>query len=93
MNIMLGNISLENALDRLGIELPDATKNNLNDMRQMKAEGIQPGKWHCFDMPFMFLCGDRSAADALFSALSPFSDQMIAKVQIAVETKNERDEE
>ena len=62
MNIMLGNQSPEQIERRLQITLSDEHKKMLMDSWQHKAEDIEVGKWHCFDIPFMFVCGDIATA-------------------------------
>ena len=84
MTIMLGNLSLQQALDRLGVDLPDETKNKLNDMRQMSANDINNGEWHCFDIPFMFVCGDEDTKGIFIDALSPLAHEMKVSVSVAV---------
>ena len=71
MGIMLGNLSVEDIEYRLSITLSDEDRKQLNDSRQQKAEKIEQGKWHCFDLPFMIVCGDKETAvkfNKLFSA-------------------------
>ena len=53
MNIMLGDLSVQEMETRLGINFPDDLKNYMIENRQHKAANIQEGKWHCFDMPFI----------------------------------------
>lgn len=59
---MLGNLSIEEIEYRLNISLTDEDKNILKESHQDKAEKIQKGKWHCFDLPFMIVCGDKDTA-------------------------------
>ena len=71
MVIMLGNLSVEEIEHRLNISLSDEDKKVLNESRQLKAENIENGKWHCFDIPFMIVCGDKPTAEKfnkMFSA-------------------------
>lgn len=58
MSIMLGNQTPEQIEKRLRISLSDEHKEELISTWQQKAENIENGKWHCFDIPFMFVCGD-----------------------------------
>lgn len=63
MNIMLGNLSPEQIERRLKIELSDVHRQELKDAWQQKAEDIADDKWHCFDIPFMMVCGNKSTAE------------------------------
>ena len=63
MNIFLGNLSVSQIETRMGISLTEDERNTLNSMRQEKADDIESGKWHCFDLPFMLICGDKPTAD------------------------------
>lgn len=62
MNIMLGNQTPEQIEKRLHISFTDEHKKELRDSWQQKAESIADGKWHCFDIPFVFVCGDIETA-------------------------------
>lgn len=59
---MLGNQTPEQIEARLNITLSDEHKNELKESWQQKAEDIENGKWHCFDIPFMLVCGDMETA-------------------------------
>lgn len=63
MGIMLGNLSPEQIERRLKIKLTDAHKQELMDAWQQKAEDIADDKWHCFDIPFMLVCGNKATAE------------------------------
>ena len=60
--IMLGNLTVEEIEYRLDISLSEEDKKTLKDSWQQKAENIESGKWHCFDIPFMIVCGDKQTA-------------------------------
>jgi len=72
MGIMLGNLTISQIEDKTGVELSDADKTELSGMRQEKAENIAPGKWHCFDLPFMIVCGDKPTAEKVLKILSAY---------------------
>lgn len=63
MGIMLGNLSLKQIEERTGIIVSSEDMEILGEMRQEKADNIASGKWHCFDLPFMIVCGDRQTAE------------------------------
>ena len=72
MGIMLGNLTLKQIEGRTGIELSAEDRAELNGMRQEKAENIASGKWHCFDIPFMIVCGDKPTAEKMVKILSAY---------------------
>ena len=75
MIIMLGNLTLKQIEERTGISVSDSDRAELNGMRQEKAENIASGKWHCFDLPFMLVCGDKPTAEKVVKILSPYDWQ------------------
>ena len=72
MGIMLGNLTVRQIEDRTGIKLSDKDVAELNEMRQEKAENIESGKWHCFDLPFMIVCGDKPTAEKILNILNVY---------------------
>lgn len=72
MSILLGNLTLTQIEERTGISISADDRAELNKMRQENAENIQQGKWHCFDLPFMVVCGDRPTAEKVLKILSAY---------------------
>lgn len=72
MGIMLGNLTPSQIEERTGISISAEDKAELSGMRQEKAENIAPGKWHCFDLPFMVVCGDKPTAEKVVKILSTY---------------------
>ena len=72
MGIMLGNLTLSQIEDRTGIHISAEDRAELSGMRQEKAENIATGKWHCFDLPFMVVCGDKPTAEKVVKILSAY---------------------
>ena len=85
MNIMLGDLTLAEMERRSGVEWPKELKSYMADRRQAKATNIEPGKWHCFDLPFMLVCGDMETAKTIYSHLSGLSSSFKEKMQIGVQ--------
>lgn len=63
MGIMLGNQTVEQIEKRLGITLSQEHKQALFESWQQKAEDIADEKWHCFDLPFVMVCGSKKTAE------------------------------
>lgn len=85
MNIMLGNLSIEQIEARSGVAWPDELKTYMADRHQPEASNIAAGKWHCFDLPFMLVCGDMETAKAIYAHLAPLSSSFKKQMQIGVQ--------
>ena len=85
--IMLGNLSLKQIEERTGISISSEDMKILGEMRQDRAENIAFGKWHCFDLPFMIVCGDKPTAVKVVEILSAY-DWAKAKQAIQVSWRN-----
>ena len=82
MSIYLGNLSVKQIEERLSIYLSSEERKILIDSREQKAEHIPEGKWHCFDIPFIILCGSMDTAKKIRDILAPYSDKMACKIEI-----------
>ena len=85
MGIMLGDLTVEQIEQRLGIALSDEEREFMRKTRQLVAANVKEGKWHCFDMPFMIVAGGMDFAGKLNEMLMPYADQMKCQIQIGVE--------
>lgn len=85
MGICLGNLSVRQIEDRLSIELSEDDRGALSASRQQMAENIAPGKWHCFDLPFVVVCGDMDTAIKVRDILTPYADKMSGQIQISID--------
>lgn len=65
MGIYLGDLTVEQIERRLGIKLSEPDKEKLTGTHQGAVNNtpIEAGKWHCFDLPFMFMTHDRKTAE------------------------------
>ena len=81
---MLGNLSIEQMERRLGVEFPEELKTIMSANRQEKADDIAKDKWHCFDIPFMLVCGGRDFAEKIYEHLKPLQSEMKTKMEIGV---------
>ena len=86
MGIMLGNLSVEQIEKRLKIEIPEDLKEYMSKNRQENiSKPVESGKWHCFDIPFMVVCGGKEAAIKFRDSLSPLSSEMNCQLHIGVQ--------
>ena len=74
MNIYLGNLTPEQIESRLGIELTAEDKELLKKTHQPEVNNvpIAPGKWHCFDLPFMIMTSDVKTARMFVDIFSKY---------------------
>lgn len=82
MSIYLGNLSVKQIEERLGITLEDAEREQLLSTRECNASYIPKDKWHCFDIPFIIQCGSKETAIIVRDMLSPYSDKMKCQIRI-----------
>lgn len=64
MSIMLGNLTIEEMENRLGITLSDEHRQIFTETRQESVNNtpLACGCWHCFDIPFMLVCDAKETA-------------------------------
>jgi len=83
---MLGNLSPERIAENLSVEFNKTTLRTLEESRQEDvSKKIEPGKWHCFDLPFVMVCGDMETAQNIYNLLLPYQDKMKGSMQITIE--------
>lgn len=81
MAIYLGNLSLEQIEQRLGISLTEEERKAF-DHHQELANVTEPNDWHCFDIPFMIVCGTKAKAEKIRDALFPYHLKMKSHISI-----------
>lgn len=84
MGVMLGNLNLHEIQNRLGVNFSEQDIKILNEIRCEKAK-VEQGKWHCFDIPFIIVCGGMETRDKVISILSPYASKFKTSIQIASE--------
>lgn len=82
MSIMLGDLSINDIQTRLGVDLPPEFVEYLTPRHQPLANHVAAGEWHCFDIPFMLLCGDRDTAAEVYRHLAPLGPKLKTPMQI-----------
>lgn len=85
MSLYLGNLGVKEIQHRAGVEFPDELVKFMSETKQDNANNIAPGKWHCFDIPFVLVCGDMDTAKEIYRHLSPFSDKFAVPLQISLQ--------
>lgn len=84
MNIMLGNLTVEGMERRMGISFPEELREFMIDTHQNRADVIEPGRWHCFDLPFFLVCGDMDTAVKIHELLKPLASDISESLQIGI---------
>jgi hypothetical protein len=82
--MMLGNLNVKQIEDRLGIEFPKDIREFMNKTNQSRSERIEKGKWHCFDIPFNLVCGDRDVATKIFQSVKEKSSECKEQLQFSL---------
>lgn len=84
MGIMLGNMSVQEIEERAGVQFPEELKTYMAERQQQRASNVEPGKWHCFDIPFVLVCGDMEVATYIHNHLKHLSSQFKVRMDIGV---------
>lgn len=84
MNIMLGDQSVSQIETRLGIEFPEDIREFMKQTHQPSATNIEKGKWHCFDLPFILVCGDMETATKIYNSVKDRSSECKEKLQFSI---------
>jgi hypothetical protein len=84
MSILLGNLSIPAIEERCGVKFPDDLKAYMEARKQEIATNIAKGCWHCFDIPFVLVCGDMETAVEIHNHLKPFSSEFKEPLQISI---------
>ena len=84
-SIMLGNLTAAQIEKRLGISFPADLVEFMKSRHQYSASNVQPGKWHCFDIPFVLVCGDYDTAKTIYEALAPQSKACRESLQFSIQ--------
>lgn len=87
MSIMLGNLSVSQIENRLGIVFNDEIREFMKQTHQPNASNIGKGKWHCFDMPFNLVCGDIETATKIFNSVKEKSSECKEALQFSLTNK------
>lgn len=81
---MLGNLSVKQIEERLGIEFPEEIREFMKKNHESNASHIPKGKWHCFDMPFNLVCGDVETATKIFESVKSKSSECKEALQFSL---------
>jgi hypothetical protein len=82
--MMLGNLYVADIEKRLGVDFPEPFRSDFSGRHNPDANYIRPGKWHCFDIPFVLVCGDMAVVELVRDNLMPLSSEMETALHINV---------
>lgn len=85
MNIMLGNMSIDDIEKRIGINFPEEIRQFMKETYQENASKIEKGKWHCFDIPFNIVFGDMEIATKIFNSVKDRSEECKVELQFSLQ--------
>ena len=85
---MLGNQSVTQIEERIGIKFPKDIKEFMEQTRQHEADNVAEGKWHCFDIPFTMVCGDIETATKIFNSVKDRASEVKEQLEIALSKRN-----
>ena len=81
--MMFGNLTIEEMQQKAGVQFPPDFIEFMRDKHQATAENIAPGKWHCFEIPFLLVCGDIGTAYEIHSRLLPIASAFNQTLRIS----------
>lgn len=84
MSILLGNLTIKEIEKRVDVTFPDELVEYMTERHQPNADNIKEGKWHCFDIPFHLVCGDRETAMEIVKYLSPLGKSFKTQLPISL---------
>ena len=87
MSIYLGNLSIERMEEQMGIKFPEPFRTEFGKTRQHSADTSKLAKngWHCFDMPFVLVCGSRKFAQNIANELKPLVPDITTPLQVTIQ--------
>lgn len=90
MSILLGNLSVEQIENRMGVSFPETIKTDLLENRQESADTstLKTGEWHCFDIPFTMVCGSRELAQKIFDSMQELISDIKTPLQLSIKEQS-----
>ena len=88
MEFMLGNLTVNKIEERLGIVFPDEIREFMKSTHQPEANNVAKGKWHCFDIPFVLVCGDIDIATKIFDSVKHRAGECKEALQFVLSSGN-----
>jgi len=84
--LLLGNLSIEEIEERVDVLFPDKLKEIMKVSQQEDVSiKIAPDKWHCFNIPFIMVCGSQETAMVIYDYLKPLHNKFKQQLQISIQ--------
>ncbi len=80
----LGNLSIDAIEKRAGVAFPKKLKDYMSTRKQENASDVAAGRWHCFDIPFVLVCGDMETATEIHKHLEFLGSAFKEPLQISI---------
>lgn len=87
MSILLGNLTIPQIEERTGVTFPDELKQLLETCHQDNANKLGENEWHCFDLPFVIVCGSMELARKIYEHLQPLTGDFKETLGISLNKK------
>lgn len=87
--LLLGNLTVNQMIKQLGINITNEEKELLENMRCDNANSIPENKFHCFDMPFVIHAGSKSVGSKLYDILSKYQNDMVCSIRVDIIKQND----
>jgi dihydropteroate synthase len=82
MGLQLGNLTVKQMEDNLGICLSETDRDFFETARQDEAKIQHPDKLHIYNLPFLIGCGSKSLSDNVMKILRTYQPQMHGSIEI-----------
>lgn len=82
--IMLGNMTVAEIETRVGVTLPKELVEYMSTRHNQSAQSFPKGTWHCFELPFTLVCGDRETATEIHRHLAPLGGSFKCMLNISI---------
>lgn len=86
MTIYLGNLTINQMEQRLGITLTDDERKFFLSTHKDNCNSLGSDEWHCYDIPFMFAAGSVAFLKRCIKILSPYGSQCKCAMQMGVDS-------
>ncbi len=86
MSFYLGNLTVSQIESRAGVTFPEELKTLMEKTHQPSATNIGEREWHCFDIPFVLVCGGMEIATEIHGHLRDLGGDFREPLQIALKS-------
>lgn len=84
MSIMLGNLQINQIEERSGVVFPEELKSLMAQTYCPSATVPKGNFWHCFNIPFVLLCGSTDMSKIIYHYLKDFEKDFKEPLKISI---------